>query len=67
MADDTFDETAAIGMAVPEARDFFKANGYTVRVTRQDGENHIGTRDFRTDRVNVHVESGRVVAISGVG
>lgn len=64
---ETFDETAAVGMTIEAAREFFKEHGYTVRVSNKDGLATIGTRDYRTDRVNVATVDGIVTEIRGVG
>jgi hypothetical protein len=50
-----------VGKTVEEAEALCKSAGMRLRVTRTDGVAHIVTRDYRTDRVNVHLEQGKVV------
>ena len=50
-----------IGKPVSVARSIVKADGGTIRITRTDGNEHICTRDYRTDRVNLEIVKGRVV------
>lgn len=52
-----------VGMLEDEARKASAEQGLVVRITARDGNHCIVTRDYRTDRVNVTVESGVVVAV----
>lgn len=38
-----------------------------IRVRKLDGKPQIGTSDYRTDRLNVEVENGKITKIRGVG
>lgn len=60
MAD--FDLSALIGMDATDASDLSKQFGYRFRITSSDGVPRVVTRDFRPDRVNVAVVSGKVVS-----
>jgi hypothetical protein len=59
--------TDAIGMPKKDAEGWFADKGYTMRVTKKDGNHTIVTRDFRTDRINVELEDGLVSAIKSIG
>ena len=41
--------------------------GCSVRIVRRDREGLVTTDDIVVDRINLEVESGRVVRIEGVG
>jgi hypothetical protein len=47
--------------------DTAKAYGVEMRVVERDGESLQVTADYRTDRINVIVVDGTVVAIDGIG
>jgi hypothetical protein len=49
-----------IGKTVDEAKALCESANMRLRITRTDGVAHIVTMDYRTDRVNVHVENGKV-------
>lgn len=51
-----------LGASTEEAIRATKAVGYAHRVTREDGEPRLATRDVNRNRVNLHTEGGRVVA-----
>jgi hypothetical protein len=51
-----------VGLEVAAAEAEAKQAGYRVRTARLDGKAQIVTQDYRTDRINLHVEAGRVVA-----
>ena len=53
-----------VGMMEDEAMVEAMNDGYTVRVTRRDGNAFPVTRDYRTDRVNFNIENNIVVAAS---
>ncbi len=54
----------AVGETEQTVTDALKEHGYTVRVTQRDGRPFIGTRDYRTDRVNLVIEKGKVTRAS---
>lgn len=62
---------AALDAALPMALDAFteqaKALGFETRVVVEDGEPLTVTLDLRSDRVNVEVAGGEVIAIQSVG
>lgn len=43
-----------------DAEHLAAANGYSIRITRQDGREIEGTMDYRMTRVNVHLRHGMV-------
>jgi hypothetical protein len=49
-----------VGKTVDEAKQLCEQAGFQLRLTMEDGKAYICTRDYRTDRVNVHVENGKV-------
>ncbi len=51
-----------VGMTVEEAEDAVTDAGLAFRVASTDGEAALLTTDYRTDRINVDVEDGEVVA-----
>lgn len=56
-----------VRLSLGDALEWCRENGYTLRVVRLDGLPCIGTRDFRRDRVNVAVQDGVVVEVTGIG
>jgi hypothetical protein len=58
------DDTQLIGMEKQAAIDLCKTNGVAVRVRSEDGEAFIGTADLRMDRINIHVNKGKVTSAS---
>lgn len=62
-----FDPNVTVGKPVAEAVEFFKERGYTLRMTKVDGQPAICTRDYRIDRINVSVENGIVTELTGRG
>lgn len=56
-----------IGLSVDDASEAAAARGFTIRVTKLDGQDLMVTMDYRTDRVNVEVANGVVVAVIGIG
>ena len=56
-----------IGKTVAEAKALVEAAGCIFRVTVEDGLNYRITCEWRSNRVNVTVNAGKVVAIRGVG
>jgi hypothetical protein len=53
---------SVVGRSEPEAVSVIEAAGLTVRVMSRDGEDFAMTFDFRTDRINLDVVDGIVVA-----
>lgn len=49
-----------IGKTEAEATDMVREYGATIRVVERDGKFSIVTRDYRNDRVNLHLSSGLV-------
>ena len=62
-----FASSTLVGKGIERAIMTAQTNGKTVRVVKQDGRNLIYTTDFNPDRINVAVEEGKVVAITGEG
>lgn len=57
-----------IGKTVEEAEEILKPYGIkTVRVTKQNGQYGLATADYRLNRVNVWVDQGKIVHVTGVG
>lgn len=56
-----------VGLPIADAEQLAGESGWTVRVMRIDGEDQAGTMDLRTERVNVEIADGVVVAILSVG
>lgn len=52
-----------IGKGEKEAVSFLNGNGFSTRITCRDGNYFICTRDFRTDRINLTIEDGKVKEI----
>jgi hypothetical protein len=50
-----------VGKTLDQAKALCESAGMRLRITREDGEAKIVTMDYRTDRVNVHLENGKVV------
>lgn len=63
------EESAAdlVGLTEEEAEDAAEELGWTIRVTRRDGEDLAATMDLRENRVNVEVTDGEVTAILSIG
>jgi hypothetical protein len=63
------DELAAtwVGTPLADVEKLAADMGLTVRVLRLDGQDLPATADFRTDRVNVAVETGIVTEVISVG
>jgi Ca2+-binding RTX toxin-like protein len=68
-AADGFRPEMLIGARMERAREILKRfdDGCTIRVTRRDGESVAVTDDFRPNRINVALRSGRIVRILGLG
>lgn len=49
------------GLDLETARDLVMEAGLRFRITKQDGNNYIVTRDHRIDRINVHVLDNKIV------
>ena len=55
------------GKSVKDAEASLKKQGYSMRVTKEDGEDLLLNRDMCTSRVNVEVIDGKVTQVSHVG
>lgn len=66
-APDAFDARDVLGRSLADAESAAKDHDCVVRVVIEDGEENPQTMDLRTDRVNVEVRDGVVVALRGVG
>lgn len=64
---DALDAREILGQSLGDAETTAKDNDCTVRVVVEDGEERPQTMDLRTDRINVEVRDGVVVALRGVG
>jgi len=58
--DQTAVNDALDGLTREQAEAAAEAAGYTVRVTREDDESYAMTMDYRTDRINIELDGGRV-------
>lgn len=56
-----------IGKTEAEAEHVLTCDGKKMRVTQRDGEPYMVTMDYWPERINVVVEQGRVIQISGIG
>ncbi|WP_162941425.1 PASTA domain-containing protein [Desertimonas flava] len=56
-----------VGLTEEDAEAAAEELGWTVRVTRRDGEDLPATMDLRENRVNVEVTDGEVTAIVNIG
>ncbi len=64
----TTDQAAVlVGLTLDEATAAAEANGWLVRVSTLDGQAQPLTMDYLTNRVNVSVQDGSVVAIDNIG
>lgn len=52
-----------IGMEEKQAIDLLVKNGWHWRVTSRDGKPFIRTADYRPDRVNLEIKSGKITSI----
>jgi len=56
-----------VGLIEDDAATAAEDHGWTMRVTRRDGQDLPVTLDFRPDRVNVEVTDGEVTAVLTIG
>jgi hypothetical protein len=61
------DFAEVVGLPQEEAAKAFAEAGWSMRVTRRDGQGCICTRDYRLDRVNVGVAAGVVTEVRSIG
>jgi hypothetical protein len=61
------DFAEVIGLDEVDAKRAFTEAGWSMRVTRRDGQGCVCTRDYRLDRVNVEVTAGVVTAVRSIG
>jgi hypothetical protein len=52
-----------VGKSMADARQLAGTRGLELRVVGEDGTCNVLTDDLRTDRVNVYLEEGTVVAV----
>lgn len=57
-------EQEVIGMEKQAAIDLIKARGLKSRIRSEDGKSFIGTCDYRLDRINLHIQDGKVIKAS---
>lgn len=57
-------EQEVIGMEKQAAIDLIKSQGLKARVRSEDGQSFVGTMDYRLDRINLHIQDGKVVKAS---
>jgi hypothetical protein len=55
-------QAAVAGCSESDIEGRARAAGWTIRVTSRDGEDFMGTMDFRPDRLNLRIEKGTVTA-----
>jgi hypothetical protein len=51
------------GMDKKKALEYIKESGFKSRILGEDGQSFIGTHDYRTDRMNLFIDDGKVSAI----
>jgi hypothetical protein len=51
---------SVVGLTEKDAVDKIKASGMKARVMRRDNESFFGIADYRTDRMNLEIDSGIV-------
>lgn len=56
-----------INKSLKEAQELASALGYEIRVMKVDGDNLMGTMDFRSKRINVEVADEFVINIMNIG
>ena len=61
------DGTSLVGLCLADATATAEANGFTVRVVRQDGVDLAVTADFQPQRMNVVVEQAIVTEVQSLG
>jgi hypothetical protein len=61
---DEFLLESLLGKPLNEAKELAGFSGFRTRVTRVDGESYMITCDLKADRINLHLESGKVVKTS---
>lgn len=54
-------------MGLKDAERFTSSNDFTLRVVKKDGQPCIITCDYRLDRINVEIQDGIIVTVSGIG
>ena len=55
-----FNPRKLVGLSESSANRLARKNGYSIRVVYRDGQTFMGTRDYRTDRINLSIVRGRV-------
>ena len=59
--------SALVGLTLDEATKVAEGNGWTVRVSKLDGEDQMLTEDYSATRVDVVVDAGSVTAVDFIG
>lgn len=54
-------EQEVIGMEKQAAIDLITGQGVKCRVRSEDGQSFMGTADYRMDRINLHIQDGKVI------
>jgi hypothetical protein len=57
---DAIDLSTFIGLTESNAEKLASTSGYTVRIIARDGERYPATMDYRSDRINLSIMSGKV-------
>lgn len=58
--DENFKIVDILGKSEKEAREKAHEAGYTTRIVSENGKFFPVTRDYRTDRINLYIQSGMV-------
>lgn len=56
-----------IGKIEEDAEKCLNKQGKKLRVTKRDGEPYLVTMDYCPERINVVVESGKIIRVVGAG
>lgn len=54
-------EKRVIGMSKEEAIDAISQTPLKIRIRSENGKHFMGTCDYRRDRINLHIDEGKVV------
>jgi hypothetical protein len=58
------DIKSVVGKTVADADEFCKANGYTMRVVREDGRRYLCTAQVKVNRLNLTLVNGVITEVS---
>lgn len=53
-----------IGLTHEEAVKLAKENGFATRIREEDGKGFMGTTDYRTDRINLHITNCKITKVA---